>query len=311
MNRTLSDLHNLAPMLYTPADRSDLGDVLSGRRGLGTCSIAVCLEDAVRPENRHATAVDLCRTLASLDCLPRSVFVRPADLAALEWLIENLPMKHIRGFILPKATVAKIHLWVERTAGTHTILPILESREALDSGGRRELAEACAAHPKIISAARIGANDLFSLIGGLRRPPGHTIYETPIGRVVDALIEEFSRVPTRLCGVVFDRINDSATFEREVQEDVYRGIYAKTVLNPNQSKRAWELYKPDEIEFDEATRLLLPNAPAVFSCNGHMLEPSCHTRWANELIDRYTLYSNADRDCLNFNCLDSKPVKGS
>jgi citrate lyase beta subunit len=136
------------------------------RRDLGVCSIAVCLEDAVRPEDRQAAAAALCRTLTALEFCPALHLYRPADVAALEWLIEHLPLEHISGFILPKATVAKIHLWVERSAGLHTLLPILESREALDPVGRRELAQACAAHPPLIPGARIGANDLFSLLGG-------------------------------------------------------------------------------------------------------------------------------------------------
>lgn len=296
MNHALSDLPMLAPMLYTPADRPDLASVLGGRRDLGICSVAVCLEDAVRPDNRQAAAEALCRTLASLEAVPRSVFIRPADVAALEWLIEHLPLEHISGFILPKATVAKIHLWVERSAGLHTLLPILESREALDPGGRRELAQACAAHPPLIPGARIGANDLFCLLGGLRRPPGHTIYETPLGRVVDELIEAFSEISTQLCGVVFDRVKDNETFEREVQEDIYRGLYAKTVVNPIQSRKVWAWYKPDECDLDEAAQILNPNAPAVFAWKGHMLEIACHMRWAQKLVDRQALHERAESE---------------
>ncbi|OYW12937.1 MAG: hypothetical protein B7X02_03140, partial [Rhodospirillales bacterium 12-54-5] len=171
------------------ADRPDLADVLGGQRDLGVCSLAVCLEDALLPENRKTAAKELCRILEVLTFVPRSIFIRPADVETLEWLIEHLPLEHISGFILPKATVAKIHLWVERSAGLHPLLPILESREALDPMGRRELAQACAAHPSLIRGARIGANDLLSLLGGLRRPPGRTIYETPVGRVIDELLE--------------------------------------------------------------------------------------------------------------------------
>lgn len=283
----------LAPMLYTPADRPDLATVLSGRRELGICSVAVCLEDAVRPENRQAAAEALCLTLASLDSVPRSVFIRPADVAALEWLIEHLPLEHVRGFILPKATVAKIHLWVERSAGLHTLLPILESREALDPVGRRELAQACAAHPLLIPGARIGANDLFTLLGGLRRPPGRTIYETPVGRVIDELIEAFSAFSVRLCGPVFDRIQDSETLGREVKEDIHRGIFSKTAITPIQSRQIWESYRPDALELEEACCILAPEAPAILALHGHMLERACHTAWAHRLVEREALHCAA------------------
>ena len=294
MNHALSDLPMLAPMLYTPADRPDLASVLGGQRDLGVCSIAVCLEDAVRPENRQAAAEALCRTLASLEYVPRSVFIRPADVGALEWLIEHVPLEHISGFILPKATVAKIHLWVERSAGLHTLLPILESREALDPVGRRELAQACAAHPPLIPGARIGANDLFSLLGGLRRPAGHTIYETPVGRVIDELIEAFSAYSVRLCGPVFDRIHDLETLGREVREDIHRGIFAKTAITPTQSKQIWESYRPDKLELEEAHCILAPEAPAILALHGHMLERACHTAWAHRLVQRETLHCAAN-----------------
>jgi citrate lyase beta subunit len=293
MNGALSDLPMLAPMLYTPADRPDLASVLDGRRDLGVCSVAVCLEDAVRPENRQSAAEALCRTLTTLKSVPRSIFIRPADVAALEWLIEHLPLEHISGFILPKATVAKIHLWVERSAGLHTILPIMESREALDPIGRRELAQACAAHPPLIPGARIGANDLFCLLGGLRRPTGRTIYETPVGHVVDELLEAFSIHSVRLCGSVFDRIQDMETLAREVSEDVHRGLHAKTAVTPRQAQIIWENYLPNELELEEARCIIDPNSPAVLGLHGGMLERACHSAWANRVIDRELLHQAA------------------
>lgn len=290
MNHILSDLPMLAPMLYMPADRPDLAAVFGGERDLGVCSLAVCLEDAVRPEHRQSAAVALCRTLRTLTFVPRSIFIRPADVTALEWLIENLPLEHISGFILPKATVAKIHLWVDRSAGLHLILPILESREALDPFGRRELAQACAAHPQLIPGARIGANDLLALLGGLRRPHGRTIYETPVGRVIDELLEAFSVHGVRLCGPVFDRIEDLETLIREVSEDMHRGLHAKTAITPCQAKVIWDSYLPTELELEEAHSILNPKSPAVFRLHGGMMEPACHLAWAQRLIAREVLH---------------------
>jgi citrate lyase beta subunit len=294
MNHAMSHFSLLAPVLYVPADRHDLPAVLSGQSDLGICSLAVCLEDAVRPEHRAAAAKTLCRTLAAVESVTRPIFIRPADVDALEWLIENLPLNHVSGFILPKATVAKIHLWVERSAGLHTLFPILESREALDPSGRRELAQACAAHPPLIPMARIGANDLLSHLGGLRRPSGHTIYETPIGRVIDALLEAFCEHAVRLSGPVFDRIEDFETLEREVREDVYRGLLAKTAVTPGQVRAIWQAYRPEAHEVAEARHILDPESPAVLKMNGGMLERSCHGAWAQRLLDRELLHRKSD-----------------
>jgi citrate lyase beta subunit len=293
MNRILADLPMLAPMLYVPADRPDLAAVLEGRRELGVCSIAVCLEDAVRPDQRKKAADHLRRTLGQVHEAPRPIFVRPADAEALEWMLDHLPMDRIAGFILPKATVHAIHLWTEKCFGLHTILPILETREALDPVGRRELAQACAAHPPVIPGARIGANDLFSLLGGLRRPAGRTVYETPVGRVIDGLLEAFSAQGVKLCAPVSDRIGDLATLEREVEEDIHRGLFAKTAIHPKQVQAIWQAYQPPAAEIEEARQILDPEAPAVFGSNGAMLEPACHGEWARRLLHRDALHRAA------------------
>ncbi|MDB6134985.1 MAG: hypothetical protein JWM59_3228 [Verrucomicrobiales bacterium] len=294
MNRLLDDLPMLAPMLYVPADRPDLAAVLSGERDLGVCSIAVCLEDAVRPDNRQAAAAALVRVLAELPAAPRTIFVRPADGEAFGWLLENLPAGKVAGFILPKATVASIHQWIEKSFGLHPILPIMETREALDPVGRRELAQACAAHPPVIAGARIGVNDLFSLLGGLRRPLGRTVYETPAGRVIDGLLEAFSAYGVRLCAPVCDRISDHETLEREVAGDMHRGLFAKTAIHPRQVHTIWQAYAPDPAEVAEARLILDPAAPAVFGSNGDMLEPACHGEWARRLLHREALHRSVE-----------------
>jgi citrate lyase beta subunit len=291
----LPDLTILAPMLYMPADRCDLAAVLEGRHDIGVCSIAVCLEDAVRPDNRKSATAALCSTLQTLDATPRAIFVRPADSDALDWLLECLPVEKISGFILPKATVQSIHAWIEKCCGLHTILPILETRDVLDYVGRRELAQACAAHPSNIPGARIGANDLFSLLGGLRRPTRRTIYETPVGHVIDGLLEAFSAVGVRLCAPVCDRIGDLETLGREVLEDIHRNLFAKTAIHPSQVHEIWNAYRPNTAEAKEALHILRPDAPAVFGLNGDMLEPACHGEWARHLLHRNSLHQAAEK----------------
>lgn len=290
--RLHTELPLLAPMLYVPANRRDLPELIAGSRNLGVCCLAICLEDSVRPDDRPAAAEALCRALQSTPSLPRPVFARPASAAALEWLLEQDGVERLAGFILPKATVNIIHLWLDLTRNLFTILPILESREAIDPWGRRDLAQACAAHRSLIPCARIGANDLFSLLGGLRRPKARTIYETPVGAVIDGLIEAFSALDVRLCGPVFDRLDDLTTFESEINADIERGLFAKTSLNPRQVDQVWRCYKPKKEEIEEAERILQSDSPAVFGLNGAMLEPACHSAWASRLMERNRIYSD-------------------
>lgn len=288
---SVSDLLIWTPLLYVPGNRPGLKNILSGAGDLGVCSVAVCLEDAVKPADRKMAATMLCRYLSELPELPRPIFVRPADSTMLEFLLDQTGIERVRGFILPKATVDSIHRWIERTNGLFQIFPIMESLEALDPLGRRDLAHACAAHKPMIAAARIGANDLLSLLGGLRRPSGKTIYETPVGNVIHGLIEAFCSHGIPLCGPVFDRFSDKVTMDREIDEDMNRGLFGKTAITPAQVHQIWRRYKPTEREVSEARSLLNIDAPAVFVCEGAMLEPACHSEWARRLLLRDSLHS--------------------
>jgi citrate lyase beta subunit len=291
MTSQLSDLTLLAPLLYVPADWPKIQTVLEGEHDLGVCSLAVCLEDAVRRENRKAAAVAVGEALSKIRAAPRAIFVRPASIDAFAYVLDHVPLKHVAGFILPKATASSIHEWIERSAGRYHILPILETREALDPMGRRDLAQTCAAYRHLIPCARIGANDLFALLGGLRRPAGRTVYETPVGRVIDGLLEVFSSYDVALCGSVFDRMNDLGTLAREVAEDMHRGLFAKTAINPRQVPVIWNAYRPDLQDVEDAQRILDSEAPAVFGLHGNMLERACHEEWAKRLLHRNAVYS--------------------
>lgn len=283
----MTDLRHYAPFLYIPANRPGLEQFLFTRKSEGISNIVVCLEDAVRPDERISAADGLACWLHRLSAATRAgCFLRPADEEILARLLDLPGVEFIDGFVLPKATPEKLEAWADRTARRFPLLPILETRDALDSTGRRELAAACADLRDIIPRVRIGANDLFALLGGLRRPRGKTIYETPLGRVIDELIEVFSGVGLPLSGSVFDRLDDFETLARECRDDVTRGLFAKTALNPLQVAVITESYHPDASEVEDALKTLDANSPAVFALNGSMLEPACHAAWARGLLRR-------------------------
>ena len=284
-------LVDYTPLLYVPADRHDLPAVVSGERFPQVRAVAICLEDAVRVNERARLAAGLGSVVARLGATGVTgkkvhVFVRPADEEILTILLDLPGIERIDGFILPKATPRRIEEWAEKTQRRFALLPILEAREALNPWGRHELAEACLIYRALIPRVRIGANDLFSLLGGLRRPRGRTIYETPVGRVIDELLEVFAPRGFALCGPVFDRIDDHATLARECVEDVQRGLFAKTALTPQQVDTITESYHPTAEEIQEAMQILHPDAPAVFRLAGAMQEPACHRGWAEGLIRR-------------------------
>ncbi len=287
MNKPMHSLRDYSPMLYIPANRPGLEDFLFGQKAAAISTVAICLEDAVRADERPAAVENIACWLHRLAESGRSgCFIRPADEETLARLLDLPSVKYIDGFILPKATPDKLQAWAQRSARRFPLLPILETRDALDSEGRRELAAACADFRDLIPRVRIGANDLFALLGGLRRPRGKTIYETPLGRVIDELIEVFSGVGLPLAGSVFDRLDDLETLARECRDDVSRGLFSKTAVNPLQAEVILESYHPEPGEVEEALKVLDVDSPAVFPLNGSMLEPACHAAWAWCLLRR-------------------------
>ncbi|MES2570901.1 MAG: HpcH/HpaI aldolase/citrate lyase family protein [Verrucomicrobiota bacterium] len=284
----MNDLRHYAPFLYVPANRPGLEQFLFGDKSEGITTVVICLEDAVRQHDRASAVRELSSWLHRLAEGGRRAgcFIRPADEEILARLLDMPAIESIDGFIVPKATPDKMQAWARRSDRRFPLLPILETRDALDSEGRRELAAACADFRDLIPRVRIGANDLFALLGGLRRPRGKTIYETPLGRVIDELIEVFSGVGLPLSGSVFDRLDDLETLARECRDDVTRGLFAKTALNPLQVAVISKSYYPDPSEVEEAQKILDGDSPAVFSMNGSMLEPACHSGWARNLLRR-------------------------
>lgn len=281
------------PLLYVPADRAGVKDFLCGPKPNDSFSIAVCLEDAVRPENRLPAAKTAAEWLVSL-AAPRSwrCYLRPPDRELLAYLLDLPGISNIDGFVVPKATVSRLEEWKVETAGRFPLIPILETRDVLAPSGRAELVAACVASGALIPRVRIGANDLFSLLGGLRRPRDRTIYETPVGYVIDGLIEAFSDSGVPLSGCVFDRVADLDTLRREVRDDVARGLYSKTALNPEQVSAIVAGYRPEASEVEEAHRILCPDAPAVFLLHGAMHEPACHRAWAENVLQRAAAFQS-------------------
>ena len=276
------------PLLYLPADRPVAQQLLGERAALiEKFNVVICLEDAVRAADRKDAARRVVEWLPSLPAVARrGLFIRPADDEMFRLIADSEGADGVAGFVLPKASVASVSTWGSVLRGEQLLLPVLETRQVLEQQGRKDLAEVCAEHREVIPRMRIGANDLFSLLGGLRRPRGCTVYETPLAIVIDSLIEHFAGVGLPLSGCVFDRLDDSATLLRECTADVSRGLFAKTALNPKQAEMIRESYRPDALEIEEARAILRPASPAVFTLNGSMLEPSCHANWASKLLER-------------------------
>src|SRR4051812_5261450 len=102
-----------APLLYIPADRRGLTHFLFCQKSNGIVSVAICLEDAVRPQDRRNAARTFCRLLPRLaDPRAWGCYIRPADDDMLAFLLDQPGIEHIDGFVVPKATPDRLFAWV-------------------------------------------------------------------------------------------------------------------------------------------------------------------------------------------------------
>ena len=78
---------------------------------------------------------------------------------------------------------------------------------------------------------------------------------------------------------------ESAGAHWATREDVQRGLFGKSAIHPRQLAVIWQSMLPCVEELEQARAIVSPSAPAVFSMHGTMLEPACHRRWAEQVLE--------------------------
>jgi citrate lyase beta subunit len=280
----ISFLRN-APLLYVPGDRPKLRSDLCRLHDPRPYSVAICLEDSVLSRDRWDAAERVASLPWPMTDSPAPILLRPASRQMLSALTARVPYSCVVGYILPKASLAELLHWLAIVPEGQFVLPIVETPEMLEESRACEFAEACREYGARIPCVRIGANDLLSAIGGLRRPRGRTIYETALAHSIDMLVTVFGIRGVRLTGSVFERFGDDATLMRETQCDAGRGLFGKSAIHPRQLQVIWKGLEPSADDLKEASAILRPDAPAVSANGGAMLEPSCHARWAARVLE--------------------------
>lgn len=290
----------LGATLYMPCTRTDLAARLFGpTRIAGLRSVVLCLEDAVLERDLPVALMNLgglLRSAAAREPGPSDpmVFVRPRDPAMLARILRMPGVGSLTGYVLPKANAETLpcYLGLQMPEG-QMLMPTLETREACDPYEMRRLRDQLLAVQDRILALRIGGNDLMQSMG-LRRPPGSTAYEGPLGAVIAMLVATFSPWGFALSAPVMERFGDAALLRREVARDIDHGLLTKTAIHPEQIPIIQNALAVPAFELDEARLILDPAGPAVFAQGGVMCEPATHRVWAERLIARADAYGTID-----------------
>lgn len=286
----------LGATLYMPATRADMLEIASGAKLTGLRSIVLCLEDSVAETDVGDALANLRRLLDALARLPPSaaaplLFVRPRSIAMAAQIADLPGASRLVGMVAPKVRPGEVATWAAAVAGSDLLLmPTLETPEVFDPIAMRDFRDELLAEARgRILALRIGGNDLLACLG-LRRTPGETVYEGPLGPVVAQLIGLMIPAGFALTAPVYDVVRDPATLAREAARDVAWGLSGKTAIHPMQVATIHAAFAVTAAEVASAEAVLAAEAKAVFQHQGAMCEPSVHRAWARRILARAALY---------------------
>ena len=208
--------YSLGALLYMPATRVDIADVVITNKFKELVTVAICLEDAVGDHEVEQAERQLIDHMQQIDAAIQDgrlteettplIFVRVRSARQMVDIAERLgdALKNLVGFIFPKFSSdnAEDFLAALRTLNEqpNTVLygmPILESPNVLYKEHRLDellrLKELVDRYADLILNIRIGATDLCGLYG-LRRDSETTVYEISIvNELITDIVNLFSR----------------------------------------------------------------------------------------------------------------------
>ncbi|MDR1312250.1 MAG: HpcH/HpaI aldolase/citrate lyase family protein [Deltaproteobacteria bacterium] len=283
--------------MYMPALRSDLAEAGNGEKFPGLRTVVFCTEDSVREADLPLALGNIHGALERLEDGGIFRFVRPRNPPTLEALLSMRLIGRVTGFVLPKADLDTLPAYfslLERHEA-FKIMPILETPAVFDAAELSRLRDYLANSPlrDRISALRIGGLDLFSILR-LRRDISRSIYESPVGHLIDGLITVFKPAGLELTAPGFEGLESPEALARELGLDIGRGLFSKTAVHPCQVDIINSAYRARTDELEAAAAILDPARPAVFRLQGRMCEKAVHTSWAKETVERARLFGTAD-----------------
>lgn len=291
---------DLGASLYVPATQApdNLVAIGNGAKYPQLRSLIFCTEDAVREDQLADALRNLKTALPCLDDNDRPLrFIRVRNPHVMGQVMAMRGIENIDGFVLPKLTASNLETYLAQLSShdSFSLMPTLETEEVFDYEEMHKLRRMLEEDPRArgrILCLRIGGNDLLNCLR-IRRDPSRTIYETPIGSVIERLVGEFVPRGFGLTSPVFESMTELSVLAEEVELDLNRGLFGKTAIHPDQIEPIERLYRVPAQDFDEAQAILEPEAPAVFRRGGRMCEPATHSRWAHDIVQRAQVYGVA------------------
>ena len=287
--------HQLGACLYVPATHPHLAAIARGDKLAHVRSLIYCTEDSVAQSDVPHALEQLQALLAVIpaDC-PRNRFIRLRNPQVMRHILELAHIEKIHGFVLPKITAANIGEYGALRDTPFQLMPTLESRDVFMESAMLALRDVLERDwRERILCLRIGGNDLLNHLH-MRRPPGVTLYHTPLGSLIDRLVGVFKPYGYHLSAPVFEFLNQPELLAQEVREDLHHGLTGKTAIHPDQIAIIEQHYRVSREARELAAHILADDADAVFQLNNTMQEPATHRNWAIATLQAAAAFPESD-----------------
>ncbi len=293
----------LYPTLYTPATRpfEALRALVNGEKP-DVRRLVICTEDAVRSDDVPAAIANIGRVLAAATAQSRTaVFIRARNVEVLSQLLDLPSIERVRGFVVPKATPKGFPKFADPIMAKSRhfrLMPILEDSRMTDWGFREDLLHVFQelAYTQRIDCLRLGGNDLMGHQGLRRDDHEYTIYDTVVGHLIAAIVNEFRgkggfvvTAPVFECfGEEYDEL-----FRREVRRSVLNELFGQTAIHPRHLPMLMSMYRVRASDLESA-RNILGSSLAVHGRDGKMDEKTTHSKWAEMVLLRAELFGTIE-----------------
>ncbi|HJF31036.1 MAG TPA: HpcH/HpaI aldolase/citrate lyase family protein [Sporosarcina psychrophila] len=208
--------YSLGALLYMPATRLDIADLIITNKFKELVTVAICLEDAIGDHEVEEAENKLILHMQQITAAVQEgrlteettplIFVRVRSAKQMVDIAERLgdALKNLVGFVFPKFSsdnaedfLSALRLLNKQANTVLYGMPILESPSVLYKERRLDellrLKEIVAQYADLILNIRIGATDLCGLYG-LRRDSETTVYEISIvNELITDVVNLFSR----------------------------------------------------------------------------------------------------------------------
>lgn len=314
--------YSVGGLLYMPALRNDIAEVVCEKKYNNLTSICICLEDSIADSSLLLAEVHLKETLKCISRIILSeshefsqqdlplIFVRVRNASHLLHIHATMKAEVndyeniVRGYVLPKFDTTNMIEYLNVTDDINKgknendymyVMPIFETKQIIDI----RTSVVCLGQLKeeldkrdYILGIRIGGND-FSNLYGVRRMIDQTIYDNRIiSNALCNIMNIFGRkyVVSAPVWEYFDTGRGDEWkrgLRNELDKDRINGFIGKTVIHPSQLELVRCSLMVDRCDYEDAVAIL-QDSDKKFGVHksqaGRMNETKVHINWAKKIL---------------------------